>query len=234
MDTALRWLFYAVLLLAVANAIADSRNLAPGFASLPNGAKVVVMPLDVSLYAMDTNGTLEERPEWTRAAIRHLHAALAADKRMSGLVTEDLPAKKSAAFSEVIALHDAVARSIVQYQFQLGSQGLPTKKGLLDWSLGPAVQGLRKASGADYALFVSIRDSYASPERKLLVAGAMLLVGFDAVGGGKQTGYASLVDLKSGRIVWFNRLERGQGDLQDPRSVPETLDTVLDQFPAVR
>ena len=34
--------------------------------------------------------------------------------------------------------------------------------------------------------------------------------------GGSQTGYASLVDLRTGRVVWFNNLARGFGDLREP------------------
>ena len=45
---------------------------------------------------------------------------------------------------------------------------------------------------------------------------ALALLGAISVGG-SQTGYASLVDLNSGRIVWFNDLRRMSGDLRDPQ-----------------
>jgi hypothetical protein len=51
-----------------------------------------------------------------------------------------------------------------------------------------------------------VRDSYASDGRKLvMIAGAALRSG---VMGGVQSGFASLVDLRSGDIVWFNQLGR--------------------------
>ncbi|MDP3172252.1 MAG: hypothetical protein Q8M91_18130, partial [Polaromonas sp.] len=52
--------------------------------------------------------------------------------------------------------------------------------------------------------------------------------------GGAQVGYASLVDLQTGRIVWFNDLRRAHGDLREPESAQETVETLLKGFPAAR
>ena len=76
-------------------------------------------------------------------------------------------------------LHAAVARAIDMHHF--GQLALPTKEGKLDWSLAEAVAPVKKASGADYALFSWIRDSYASAERKAAMIGMALLgVGLSA------------------------------------------------------
>jgi hypothetical protein len=91
------------------------------------------------------------------------------------------------------------------------------------------VAPLRAKTSADYALFFWIRDSYASAERKAaMIAMALLGVGLT---GGAQVGYASLVDLRDGRIVWFNALSRLSGDLREPGSAAETLDALLLAFP---
>ena len=63
----------------------------------------------------------------------------------------------------------------------------------------------------DYALFLHAEDSFASTGRVALqvlgVAGCF--VGFCApnMGGGSQFAYASLVDLRTGEVVWFNVLQ---------------------------
>jgi hypothetical protein len=122
-----------------------------------------------------------------------------------------------------------VARSIATHHFGPGILNLPTKEGKLDWSLGEAVKAIRQKSGADYALFSWIRDSYASAERvAAMIALALLGVG---VGGGMQIGYASLVDLNTGQVVWFNRMLRGTGDLREAGPAKETLESLLDKFP---
>jgi hypothetical protein len=60
---------------------------------------------------------------------------------------------------------------------------------------------------------------------------ALLGVG---IGGGMQIGYASLVDLNSGRVVWFNQLVRPSGDLREPEKAAETLNALLGQFPVAK
>jgi hypothetical protein len=109
---------------------------------------------------------------------------------------------------------------------------LPTKNERLDWSLGDAVQPLKARTGADYALFTWIRDTYASNERKATMIALALLGAIST--GGEQIGYASLVDLNSGRVVWFNDLRRMSGDLRDERSAMETVETLLEGFPVLQ
>jgi hypothetical protein len=88
---------------------------------------------------------------------------------------------------------------------------------------------IAEKSGARYALFVWMRDSYASAERKAaMVAFAILGVG---ISGGAQVGYASLVDLSDGRVVWYNRLARGSGDLREAESAKESIGALLADFP---
>ncbi len=64
-----------------------------------------------------------------------------------------------------------------------------------------------------------------------MVALALFGVG---VPGGSQVGYASLVDLNSGQVLWFNRLLRASGDLREAEKAAETLDALLERFPKSR
>jgi hypothetical protein len=227
-----RLLLCAVLFLAAALAFADEKHVAPGFSALPKGAKLVIMPGEIELFSMGTDGGLEPKAEWTDKARRYFSAALRADPRTSTLSCSELPKGDAGAITEVLALHEAVARAIAEYQF--GSVTLATKDGKLDWSLGDSVAPIRKLSGADYALFYGLRDSYATAGRKVLATAVTVLIGFDVVGAGRQTGYASLVDLKTGRVVWFNRLDRSKGDLREPEAAAETLGALLEEFPSVQ
>ena len=95
--------------------------------------------------------------------------------------------------------------------------------------MGPKAVALNDEYNADYALFLLVRDSYASAGRSMMVmAGFLLGVG---VSGGAQLGFASLVDLHTGEIVWFNRLARAQGDLREAGPAEETVTTLLNNFP---
>ncbi len=224
--------FCTILALAFAlsgPAQADSRNLAPGFANLPKGAKILIMPPDVELFSISAGGVQEPKADWTQAAHQHIHSALSRTTATLGLKAQELAENDADELAEVNTLHAAVARSIALHHMAGGSYALPTKDNKLDWSLGDAVQPIRQKSAADYALFIWMRDSYASAERKAaMVALALLGVG---IPGGVQIGYASLVDLRTGQVMWFNRLLRGSGDLRELEAAGETVKALLEQFP---
>lgn len=226
--------FVAALLVVANSAAAQSKNLAPGFSALPKGARLVVMPTDIELFSISAGGVLEPKADWTEAASRHFRAAMLEKKQNLGLSTIELTAQQADEADEVNALHGAVARAISIHHF--GTLALPSKGGKLDWSLGEPAQVIQKITGADYALFSWVRDSYTSDERKAaMVAMAVLSLGrVVPTAGGLQTGYASLVDLKTGQVLWFNRLSRGSGDLREPDKAKETLEVLLQHFPATK
>jgi hypothetical protein len=221
-----------VLPVAAFGQATQSKNLAPGFTSLPKGSKVALMPTDIELFSISAGGVLEPKADWTDAASRHFRDALLKKKRALNLDSIELAEKDADEFAEINSLHAAVARSIAMHHFGAGSFSLPTKEGKLDWSIGDTAQAVRKATGADYALFSWVRDSYASPERKAALV-AMAIFGFYGAGG-MQVGYASLVDLSSGRVLWFNQLLRTQGDLREAKEAEETLDSLLASFPVTQ
>jgi hypothetical protein len=139
---------------------------------------------------------------------------------------------KDSALRQVELLYQAVASSILSAELQ--PEGLPTKRGRFDWTLGPgAAARLRDQApgpGAGeqprYALFCYVRDSYASSGRKaLMVVGPLLGLG---VQGGKQIGVASLVDLRDGRVVWFNLLIAQSGDLREAAAAEQVTARLLD------
>ena len=230
----LRITLVAAALLAAAAAPAqevDPRHLAPGFHARPAGSRLVVMPADMELFSISAGGVEEPKADWTEAAQANFKAALAARREQLGANAIDLAEADLDEFGEISALHRAVAEAVFVHHTGLGMR-LPTKNDQLDWTLGDAVRPLKDRTGADYALFTWIRDTYDSRERKATRV-ALALLGAISVGG-SQTGYASLVDLNSGRIVWFNDLRRLSGDLRDRTAALETVETLLKGFPALR
>ena len=108
-------------------------------------------------------------------------------------------------------LHYAVGNSIALHKYSGAS--LPTKRGKgLEYTLGEDAVSLGRRTGYDYALFLYAQDNIASTGRTALqvlgVAGCF--IGFCAPSGGSnQFAYASLVDLRTGEVVWFNVLQTG-------------------------
>lgn len=209
-----------------------SHYLAPGFSHLEHDAKIVIMPVDVELSSISAGGVYEPKADWTAAASANMKSALDARVAQLGLDAQLMSDADADEFGELVGLHAAVARSIALHHGKGGVWALPTKQGRLDWTFEDSMKPIEEKTNARYALFVWVRDSYASAERKVAMVGLALLgVG---ITGGSQMGYASLVDLETGRVVWFNRLARASGDLRDEASAKESIRVLMRGFPAVR
>lgn len=226
----------AVLALAALTAAApaahaaDSKFLAPGFVSLQKDSSMVLMPIDVELFELSAGGVAEPKADWTASAHEHMKSALSGVTGQLGLKTLSISEAEADEFAELIGLQAAVARSINLHHAIGGAWALPSKEGKLDWTFGDSMQALQSKTGARYGLFIWVRDSYASAARKAAMVGLALLgVG---ISGGVQIGHASLVDLQSGRVLWFNKLARGTGDLREPKSASETITQLLTGFPS--
>ncbi|BDU78700.1 hypothetical protein [Mesoterricola sediminis] len=220
------WMLAALLCLAGTRAGAQERR-AEGVTGLKAGATILVMPLDVELYALTAGGVREPKAEWTEKARTNLLEALRGRERPGGLrfIPFEGPADETVA--ELGHLNAAVAEAIWWHHF--GPMHLPAKRGQLDWTLGEEAAALAKATPADYALYLFLRDSTATGGRVATIA-LMAVAGLN-VGGGSQVGYADLVDLRTGQVVWFNRLVRMSGDVREPAAAKATLDNLLAEFP---
>ena len=191
--------------------------------------KIVLMPLDVELSELATSGKLESRAEWTAAAKANMEPALQRERAARGLdmvsYDDSRHMGENDEVRELMRLHGVVGQQIM-----IGSViQLPTKAGVFDWTLGSGVSALARSYDADYAVFIHVRDSYASAGRVATIAVAALLGAH--IPGGVQVGFASLVDLKTGEIVWFNRLQRATGDLRTAKPAAESVKALMNGFP---
>lgn len=198
--------------------------------------KLLVMRPDVSVGSVTTGGLVEPRADWTEGARARLIEALRVQQAGRGgnvriLDRRDsLPGVSAETIAELERLHFAVGNSIATHKY-LGDD-LPTKrhKGL-DWTLGEEAVALGRQTGMDYALFLHAEDSFASTGRvALAVLGAAgCIVGFCApdIGGGSQFAYASLVDLHTGEVVWFNVLQSRIGDIRTDQGAAAMVERLL-------
>lgn len=203
-------------------------------ASTPSAdATVLIMPTDIELYELSAGGLLEPQAAWTEAGKTNIQDALDnifSDKQRQIVAFEENGEfqGESPVFVQLQKLHAAVGAAIVLHKYTPGF-ALPTKESKFDWSLGEGVSTLRETHDADYALFVHMRDSFSSAGRvALIMVGALLGV---SIQGGQQVGFASLVDLQTGDVIWFNRLLSGFGDLRDPTLAHEACESLLSDLP---
>ncbi len=195
-------------------------------------SRVVLMPLDVELGRLNAAGMFEPDADWTDAAREHLRAAVRRRLAARGI---ELVAYDESALSEetretgrrLIRLHALVGSAILAHVFE--GDALPTKGRRTDWSLGPAVRAIATARGADHALFVHVRDSYTTAGRRVLQLAASALGLFVPVG--RTAAFVSLVDLRTGDIVWFETLRSPVGDLRTPGPASKIVDALLADLP---
>lgn len=193
--------------------------------TVEHGKRVVIIDPDVELSELTTGGVTEPRADWTQTGKDFIKADIAADLAAKNIEAVPMDGATDPHETQLIKLHGAVGLAILQNALLK----LPTKGKNLDWTLGPGAAVLRDHYKCDYALFVFVRDSYSSAGRKaLMVTAALLGVG---VAGGQQIGFASLVDLRTGRIVWFNRLASSSGSLKEAKPANDTVASLLSGLP---
>lgn len=227
----------------VASGCVSTRQVADVEFRPPQGNySLAVMRPDVTVGSVTTGGLVEPRADWTEQARANLLQALKAQQATRGgrtLIIENrnsVPGVSPESIADLERLHNAVGSSIALHKYS--GYELPSKRGRgLDWTLGEEAVKFGRATGMDYALFLHAEDKVASTGRVALqvlgVAGC--LIGFCAPqGGGGQVAYASLVDLKSGDVVWFNVLQTGSqlpgvvfGDIRTQQGAAQMVDRLL-------
>ena len=206
---------------------------------------LIVMRPIVQVGSVTAGGLVEPRADWTEQARVHLLAALRDQQQGRGGRTqvlesrEGVPGVPAETVASLERLFIAVGNSIILHRY-LGAR-LPTKRSQgIDWTLGEDAVAFGRATGMDYALFLHAEDAHASGGRTAIqVLGlAGCFIGFCAPqGGGGQAAYASLVDLRTGEVVWFNVLQAGSqiagikmGDIRTDAGAAQMVDRLLDRM----
>jgi hypothetical protein len=226
----------AGLVVWAAGAQATQRSaVVAGFeAAAHQGATILFLRPEIRVGERSTGGLFEPDREMTDAARRNLGAALAARKAEMGLRVID--EEQAETIDPVLAgqyraLFRGVAEAVHEFQFFPGNR-LPTKKRDkgLDYSLGEGIARLAEGTGADFALFVVTEDHYASAGRKVASVVAAGLLGV-YVPTGLHIGYAGLVDLRTGDLVWINADVEMGGDPRVPEGADKRSRQLLANFP---
>jgi hypothetical protein len=188
------------MLAACTTTAVKSANQSLITAAAPNSKGLLIQP-DVQLSLLTASGLQERREDWSRSGRDNLASALQSELKQHAHPFEVLDPKNSmdGRTGQLLRLHEAVGQSVLAFSY---GQQLPTKKTSFDWTLGNGATVLRDQWHADYALFVTARGSYSSAGRKAVMIGAAML-GVSVPLGGQQI-FASLVDLRTGQVVWFN------------------------------
>lgn len=214
--------------------------------------EIVVFRPDVRVGSMKVGGMDEPNAEWTAQARTNIQKKLEERAEMLNAdvrFIDELEGEHAELLSDYRALFEAVAGSV--FQHVTAGDTLKTKQAVeryeqrgrvrerrvntLDWTLGPGAAQLKEATGADYAMFVFTHDAYADGGRKAAQAVGMLgcLIGACVIiQAGVHVGYAGLVDLNTGNIVWFNTDLAMGGDPREEDGAEKRVRQLMKGFPA--
>ncbi len=198
--------------------------------------KIISLRPDVSVGSLDAGGVEEANADWTAAARANLADAVLQNQKAQGntvVALADQTGDDAKTVDDYQKLFHAVSAAVFLHKFTPGAK-LPTKNDRFDWTLGPGAARLGEIGGGDYALFVYTHDSFSSSGRKALQVAGLLGCGVGfcmVIPGGLHFYYASLVDLKSGDVVWFNFQPSADGDIRKPEGAQHLVDKLLSTMP---
>lgn len=209
---------------------------------------LIVMRPYVAVGSITTGGLVEPRAEWTEQARAHIIQALREQQAGRGgrtVILENRAGVQGMSEQQVADLErlfQAVGSAIIVHRYARVT--LPTKRRGLDWTLGEDAVAFGRATGMDYALFLQAEDAHASTGRTAIqVLGIVgCVIGFCAPqAGASQSAYASLVDLRTGEVVWFNVLQAGSqlpgvafGDLRTRNGAAQMVERLIGRMRAGR
>ncbi len=227
------------LVLLAACAATENKLVSPDFEPPTGRARVVLMRPDVHMSLITAGGLAEPRADWTGQAEENILTAFddALRNRGHDVVGFDPGVGEGDQQDQLILLHEAVGASILQYSpaAQLTiSTVVPSKAETFDWTLGEGAAELGDAYDADFALFTTTYGSYASGGRMAAFTAATVaaaLLGGSAPANmlGARWTQASLVDLRTGDIVWINIAVNG--DPREAEGARAIVDRVVADIP---
>ncbi len=211
----------------------EKSGMKDGFTLKGASAKILLIRPTIKTGAQSTGGMFEPNADWTAQAKDNIGTALSAAQTRLGneiIVAQEPIGPAIETTADYRALFSVLANSVITYQFFPGNR-LPSKKrkGVFDWTMGPGVAAIAEGTGADYALFIYNEDQYGSTGRKVLqIFAAMAYV---QIKSGEHKGFAGLVDLHTGDLVWLNADLAMGGDVRTPEGAQKRVAELLRNFP---
>jgi hypothetical protein len=219
----------AIAVITMSGCAATNVQQIDRLSTLRDNPRILLMPPDIKYYLLTASGVPEPNAEWTDAAQENFAQAVEDYAASIGTDLKILD-KRNLSQTEIQyeELHSAVGYTIINNYF--GFAKLPSKNGEFDWSLGPDIKEIGEQHDADYALFVFYRDTQASGGRVAFAILAAAATGA-AMNVGSESGFASLVDLNTGDVVWFNVVSAGSGELRKKEGAASAVNALFKDLP---
>lgn len=211
----------------------------PGFALRSDKPiRIIVFRPTVKVGSQAAGGAITPNAEWTANARKLLSEAIVAAHPGGAsdvVFMPEMDGDDALLLADYQALFGVVADTVLQHRLFKGDR-LPTKKTGFEYTLGSGVSRLAEKNGGDYGLFITTNDAFGSTGRKMLQIFAMGVAGATGFGAGitsgEHIGYAGLIDLKTGDLVWINADYKMGGDVREADGAAKRVRQLLEDFPA--
>lgn len=197
------------------------------------GAPLLLVTPEVSLTLLTAGGVQEPRADWSKAAQGHLSAAITTALKTKKYAVSEvaLDTYEDPRALQMLKLNDEVVSAIAMQS--VPALRLPTKT-TFEWTLGEGAQSLipttQTPNAPHYALFLNCKGSYQSSAKAALNVGMALLGGPMQFGG--QGLQATLVDLRTGQVVWYQFSMVGSGtDIREAEGAVTAVEKLFKDLP---
>jgi hypothetical protein len=196
--------------------------------------RIVVIRPDVVLGLVTTGGLIEPQADWSEAARGLIVADIVRRVENKGVQAVVLDALTDPQDGQMVRLYSALVA---------GPDGPGTRADLrkhaeLVDSLGEGTQALEDRFGADYGLFLTLRDNYTSSGRVASnVAASIVILALSAgrargpTSDASRLARVSLVELHTGTVVWTETHSGVKGNLREAEDADRFVDNLLKEMP---
>lgn len=216
------------------NLVPSARTeIKPDFAFPSNEpVRILLFRPDIEVTEETVGGLDQPKADWTQKARIALLDALTEDQRRRThefVQMDQLQNVQAADAEEYRSLFKLIINAAIEHKFYPGNK-LPSKAARFDWTLGTGANKLGGDGIYNYGLFLRSYDSFPSASRsRASVIGSLMGEGEVR---GKHYGYAALVDLTTGDMVWINVNLRMLSDTRTPDGAGKRITELLSGFPS--
>ena len=216
-------------------------------ASIPNfkqeyeaKKRIVVVPPLVKMYEISTGGLEEEMTQWSTIAKNNLQNSILNTLSQNNFLKYEFVDYSSLSEIEKESILSSqnlmyrISPSINSHSLNISQSKFNEKLKNFDYSIGNSLSNI--SQDGDLYLFVNAYDKVQSSGKKAaeavkVIVSALLFGVGTADFGGITYSSISLVDAKTGKIMWYNYyFSKGQVDLRDKKGTDEVVKVLLDDL----
>lgn len=212
-------------------------SILPG--PLAGHKRFAIFPLSFSVYETSAGEVTEKIPEWSEQAQKHLLQALVAewgahtDLKAETFSVDHLAPEQRDQVRDKQALFLAVSHSVGLHIHSIGPAHFPERR-FQDYTFGADLAAL--APDADAVIFLTGVDQISSGGRiAKQVVGTILLAALGVIatpGGGITAGSIGVVEVKTGKLLWWNAMaRRSQMDTREPEGAAALVKELTQGLP---